>query len=496
MSGKQLKKKKKGIKTKVEKDFGFGNLGLAADIGVPAAVTDGDTSYGNNPSAPQTSVSYWPAANLWYAQGKQAAKKTYFNYMNDLNTYLTAPQDQTEKKLDAAGKLNNTITSMIQGVSIATDALENCQRKVRTGDQASVIEKEVISDSVERILKTIWIHNTAAYQGKFPGFEVRLIEAPLTARLNRMNDWGVTDVGMPLASAEEADSLWVEETPVVPPEVGSEGLETGSVAPAEDEGIEAPEGVEEWLSADQAPPPENEAAEEFAQVAPDAGQPAPAPDQPEGEYQDEEEPELPVEMNDNTPIPDNVPATEPELPVEYPEEAPVEESMEEGPDESVIPSGDTEIMEEEVPEEGLGEEDEIANTYDDLKTAFEQFQAEDPEAAALLLEELNGEELEEELPEEETQAVEGEPQIATFDQLKNEGQEEVPEEEVVEEEVPVEEEEEIVEEEPEEGEVEEEEIVEEAPEGEEVVEEEIEEEPEGEEEEVEEEEPEEDEFVY
>ena len=72
---------KKTIKKKIQtKDFGVGLGG----IGVPASISQTPMNVlpGQPLSTPQTTVTGWPAPNLWYAQGRGVAKKTYYEYLN------------------------------------------------------------------------------------------------------------------------------------------------------------------------------------------------------------------------------------------------------------------------------------------------------------------------------------------------------------------------------------------------------------------------------
>lgn len=264
MSKKVIRRKEKIVKKEVS------SVGALGQIGVPASVIDTPTNSlpGQPFSTPQTTMGHWPSPNLWYAQGKAAAKKAYYEYLNTLNQYTSCPPDQADRKLQLAGQMNNFIVSMIQGVTIGLEAEETAAKRARIGDAAGVIEKEVIADTLQKMLKTIWIHDTAAYSGKFAGLDVQLIESSVTGRLNRVNDWEVTEVGIPLLTAQEADTLWIED-PLTAPiddsaminQIPGEGANTGGTAPND---LEAPAGQEDLMSSGEVPPPENEAASAFS----------------------------------------------------------------------------------------------------------------------------------------------------------------------------------------------------------------------------------------
>jgi hypothetical protein len=465
MSGKWLRPKKK--KVTVKSFYGGDTLGT---VGVPATITDASKSNLPGYDAPEVSIGYWPAPNLWYAQGKQAAKKAYFEYTNTVNAYLTTPEDQSEKKLEMAGKLNGLIVSMIQGVSMGTEAVEGLAKKVRIGDQAAVIEKEVITDTLSRILKVIGVHNQAADSGKFAGFEIKALEPGIKGRVARVTDLPVTEVGIKLLSADEANTIWAEDTM-------DDTIVPSSEATIDDEQIEDIPG--------DAMPSTDSAQDAFINT-PDgqdssvvqtdnANEDVPIEDIEE-EPEDAVTPEIPFED-----IPPD--GTEPKLPTEN------------------IVADDT--VPEEIPEESM---DETENTDEEeldmggpnfeLKKAWVDFIDQDPEVAAQLLEVASSEAPPEEVPEEapmeepteeitEEAPVEEAPEDMSIEEappedeeidIEDEPIEEVSEEEVPEEEAPTEE---TTEEVPEEEapteetteEVPEEEVVEEIPE-EEVVEEE------------------------
>jgi len=385
------KPKKKTKKQKITTKM-IGNLG--SDIAIPAAITEGNAPMGANNMAPQTTVSNWPAPELWYAQGRMAAKKAYYEYINVLSQYLNSTD--LDPKLSAAGQLNSLVGSMLQGVTLGLDALENIQRKVRIGDQAAVMQKAVVTDTLDKLLKVIWTHNLAADK-QLPGLEIQCVEPAVVSRLNHVTgEWKVTDVGIALSSAAEAESLWNEASPQAPNDAPIESPgEQGQGSYFEFSGEEEP-GANE-LPEDEQPAPENQEANDFVNV-PDAGEPDEPgqeefelPDMPEQETQEEEP------TQEAAPVPEE----EPELPVEMPQ------------------------GEEDIPFEN--EEEDMS-----LVERFQALLAEDPEKAKALLDEAEAP-VEEEAPVEtaEEAPVEEEEQEA-FNQ---------PEEPEEEEETPVEEEE-------------------------------------------------------
>lgn len=298
---------KRSLKKVVTKNVGLGGIGIPANI-VPSS------SNGNLPgqpfSTPQTTVTGWPVANLWYAQGRDAAKKVYNEYLNTLNQYTHAPADQVEQKASLASQLNNLIVSVIQGVTIALEAAEKASQRARMGDQAGVIEKDVVNYTLGEMLKLVWVHDTAAASQQFGGLDVQAIESSVVGRLKRVNDWPVTEVGIPLLSVQEADTLFMDE-PLRPPlDAAADQNEITAEAPIESETSIMP--------TDEAPPPENEAAHAYDAV----------PNEDTLEV-DEEEPFLEV---DDESVGEDMPKTQEEFQAQetpqQPEETPPEDSTE------------------------------------------------------------------------------------------------------------------------------------------------------------------------
>ena len=326
---------KKIVREIVTKDVGLNvNTTFSADPSssqLGAVTIPSDSSSSGN-------IMYWPSSATFYQQGKDLAKKAYNEYLNSVNQYLNSTPEQYDQKMQQAGKMNSTIQSFVQGINIGTDAAENIDKRIRTGDQAALIEIEAVKDTLSKMLKTIWVHNTVAKTGKHVGLEVKLIDPQLATRLNQATKLETTDYGIPLGNDAEADTIWVDAT------MPSETAPITTEQPVSDE-----EGSPDIATEEIVPP------EEGADLV----------------EQPLKTDELPVDTGE-------------EIPVEAEEEAPIEE---------------------ELPTE---------------------------------------EELTEDLS---SKKVEGDPQFATFDQLKNEGEapieEETPIEETVSEEMPIESEEDI-----------------------------------------------------
>jgi hypothetical protein len=371
------------------------------------------------------SVSAWPSPKLWYQQGDEVAKKAYNEYLNALNLYLNCPPEQFERKMEEAGKMNALIQSMVQGLSIGLEGAEDIQRRTRAGDTAAPIEMNVVKNTMEKMLKTIWVHNTAAASAKMAGLEVKLLESQMVSRISKAIGVPLTDYGIQLQSADDADRIWMME-PEMPPEIAGlqqedvPGGEVGETPMTEGEEDVSPEEFvdpEEEINA-----PENEEVPLDDDVLKDEN----------GNVIGEDVPtDTEVDNLQETPMEDVDTIAE--------EEVPEEEIVEEEPGSAVL---DTELADEgEVPAE-----EEFPN--DDEPIDEEGF----------VDEEVVPEETTDEFPE-DTEPVDEEGFVTD---------EEVPDEEEVvdEEEVPVEEE--VVDEEP----VEEEVVDEEEPVEEEVVDEE------------------------
>jgi hypothetical protein len=347
------------------------------------------------------SIGYWPAAPMWPQQSKEAAKKVYYEYINALNQYMNTPEDQSEHKLELAGKMNDIIVSMVQGLEIGTRSAEEDVIGARTGNQASVLNLDLTRDTIEKLLKTIWVHNTAAYRGKFAGLEVKLIDSQLSGRVNRALSVNANDMGIPLQSADEADTLWMDNPEgIVPsyeePMVGDEEvLPEDEVSP---DGEVPMEGEEEGLDPlvdEELPVDEN--GEPAAEVD-ENGEPITDEEVPVDENGEPIEEEFPLDENGEPILEEEVPEEEmleeglPDEEVPLDENgAPIEEEgygEEEGPieEEEVLPEG----ADSGLPEEGQEEEIDI----DGEPIAEEEFPGEESEGEETPVEE-------EELPDED-----------------------------------------------------------------------------------------------
>jgi hypothetical protein len=354
---------------------------------------------------------------MWYQQGSEIAKKAYNEYLNALNQYMNCPPDQFEHKMEEAGKMNALIQSMVQGLSIGLEGAEDIQRRTRAGDTAAPIEMNTVKNTMEKMLKTIWVHNTAAASAKMAGLEVKLLESQMVSRISKAIGVPLTDYGIQLQSAEDADTIWMEE-PEMPPEVM--GLQQEDVAAEETpmtEGEEAVTPEEEEVAV----PPEEAPAEDDI-IRDENGNPIGADMPSDAEVETEEG--MPMEDVDTVA-----------------EEEPIEEEIidEEVPEEKVM---DEEIADEEgeIPiDEELADEGE-APTEEEFPNDEEPIDEE-----GFVDEEAVPEETVDEFPEDtEPVAEEGFAEEAPLEEMAD-GEEVPAEEEVVDEEVP---EEEVVEEEP------------------------------------------------
>jgi hypothetical protein len=193
------------------------------NIAAPAVVvTDSSNSPSTNvvqsagTGSPAGSVGYWPAANLWYSQGSGAAKKVYYEYLSKLAQFEAVPADQVDQKLKLAGEMNSYAASVIQGVAIGLEALENSNLQIRAGNAAAIEEKKVVCNIMDKLLKIVWAHNSGARSGSFPGLEVQMLDSGLTGRIKRATEFeDLSDFGLPITNPAEAENLWTD--PVQPP---------------------------------------------------------------------------------------------------------------------------------------------------------------------------------------------------------------------------------------------------------------------------------------
>jgi hypothetical protein len=370
-----------------------------------------------------SAVSSWPSPKMWYQQGSEIAKKAYNEYLNALNLYMNCPPDQFERKMEEAGKMNALIQSMVQGLSIALEGAEDIQRRTRAGDTAAPIEMNTVKNTMEKMLKTIWVHNTAAASAKMAGLEVKLLESQMVSRISKAIGVTLTDYGIQLQSAEDADTIWMEE-PEMPPEIA--GLQQEDVSAEETPMTEG----EEAIAPEEAPVEDDIIRDEN-------GNPIGADMPSDAEVETEEG----MPMEDVDTVAEEEPIDEEVIDEEVPEGEAMDEELadEEGeipPDEELADEGEV-PPEEEFPndeepieEEGFAEEEDIPEEdteefpNDEEPIAEEGFADEEP------LEEMADEE---EIPEEEV--TEEEEPVDEEEVVE----EEVPEEEVPEEEVPEEE---------------------------------------------------------
>src|SRR5574340_763327 len=109
----------------------------AYGISVPTTFTPSSPSpapnIANSASVVPTSTPamYWPAPQNWYQQGFEAAKKAYIEYVNAANQYQQEQQNQ-DRKLEMAGRMNLAISSIIQGLRRGTEAGEGISQSIRT----------------------------------------------------------------------------------------------------------------------------------------------------------------------------------------------------------------------------------------------------------------------------------------------------------------------------------------------------------------------------
>ncbi len=212
------------------------NIPISTSFSAPSGQSNYNYSIPSNLSP--SSIMYWPAPNLWYQQGKEAAKRAYNEYLNATNQYLQCPPDQFERQMEMAGRMNSIIQSMVQGVAIGNEALEDINKRVRTGDQSALMEQGTVEDTLSKMLKTIWVHNTSAKGGKNAGLETKYLESQLTGRLNRISSLNTTDEGIALQSNDDADVIWAESLPST---TGSEVQLDENGNPVQDQNVQLDE---------------------------------------------------------------------------------------------------------------------------------------------------------------------------------------------------------------------------------------------------------------
>jgi hypothetical protein len=364
------------------------------------------------PSQGSTSSMAWPAPENWHLQGHDAAKKVALEYIVTVSQYLQ--EQEAARKLEMGSKMTSIVESMINGLNIATQAAELMQQKVRSGDQSSVININILKQTLKNLAQTVWIHNFVALRGA-PGLQIRFVDGQLVGRIVRSTGLQMRDDGIMLEPGVDPNSLWLDNQmsaqaqalPVTSPV--EEQIPSEAQPPSEPtEGLPTDVPPTEEPLPPEAPPPTEEAPEEEVPVD-EEGNPI-EEEEPEEEVPVEEE-EVPVDEEGN-PIEEEgeeeVPEEE-EVPVDE-EGNPIEEEEEETGDipEDVDTGGD-ESVPVESEEEGEGEDEEVPDEYLDEEEAPEEY------------------ETEEEVPEEEQEDL-AEEELAEEDAVEDEAEEEADEE--------------------------------------------------------------------
>jgi hypothetical protein len=389
------KTKKKAAKKIVTKDSGYG-------IGIPYSTTNSPTG---EPSTVATTVStpnaqqgamYWPAASQWYSQGKEATKKIIIDYVNAANQ-LQAETDQ-ERKLELIGKLNTVAQSVIQGIAIATEAAEAQVQRKRSGDQAAQFELAVTEDSLNRLLKILWVHNLVAKKGIYPGLEIKAIESQLTGRINRTTTMNTADIGVPikLEEGEDPNALWM--TDYTPTDMsmmsGPEGVSQTPVAEGDVAG--GPE-------VPPVPDSQEPGAETEGEVPPETG---------------DQDLEQLMEMMQQ-------PATE-EAPMEtaIPDEGLRQREVEVAQREAAVAQREASVAQREAAANGTAPQEEAPEEEYEEEAPEEEYE-EEPEGEEIPEEEVSEEEIDEEAPEEEEEPEEISDEMASEEEPEEEPEEEL-----------------------------------------------------------------------
>lgn len=300
----------------------------------------------------------WPAPDNWHIQGADAAKRVALEYIVTASQYLQ--EQDTARKIELATKMTSVCESMIHGLQIGTEAAENIQAKIRSGDEAAKINLANLKATLKSLATTVWIHNYVALRGA-PGIQIRLIDGQLVGRCVRATGLPLSDNGIQLEPGVDPNSLWLDAQP-------SQVQQALPIqAPPEEEPV-APEGEIPAETMDEEPPAEEAGEEEDfiegeAPISDEEGiEEEPGEEIPGEEEMPEEEADDGEEM-----LGELTGQEEEELPEEYQvgseEEMPDEEvgSDEELPEEYQIeddnePTGDEEIVEEEATEDIPDEE--------------------------------------------------------------------------------------------------------------------------------------------
>ena len=298
-------------------------------IGVPVSSSPGNTpplgaySGQNYQTVNTNSVSsgsmYWPAPTAWYQMGKDATKKALLEYVNG----AVQIQNETDEKrrIELASKMNLAIQSIIQGIAIATEAVELQNQRKRTGDQSAVFEIALTEDTLRRMLKMLWIHDVVAKKGAYPGLEIKLLDSQLTGRINRSTVITTNDDGLPLEvdKGEDPNLIWM--TDYTPPAPGMQGQPDPTDPGASEVPPEAalPEGTPPAVAA---PPPEAPPTAPVQEPPPEQGGALPSPEAPLVEEQEA--------TSEESPEGEEVPLEEPPASEEPPPEEPSFEEIGQG----------------------------------------------------------------------------------------------------------------------------------------------------------------------
>lgn len=378
-------------------------------------------SQGGNISAGMSrSAVSWPAPQQWPTHGKEAAKKAWVEYLNAANQFQQ--EEGVERKLELAGRMNIDINSIIQGIQIGTEAAEEVQKRVRSGDQAAVLDKEQVKDTISKLLKLLWVHNTAARSGKHAGLEFKPMDGQLTGRLNRATQLACADDGMSLEAGEDPDAIFASEyNPMPSQEQQMQAQQEAEATAGAQAGDIQPEMEGEQMEAQENP------AEEQAPIDDVAEEQIPSEETPQAEEQTPQEDLQQQAIEEEQPVeetlsPDEQQAQEQgtmeDLAGE--ESLPEEETMGETPVEEEAPVEEEPVGGEEQgtpeEEEEIGEaEEEIGEAEDQSQEADqERAEAEDAKEGAAIEEaeaeqaEDRAEEESEEAGEETGEALEGE----------------------------------------------------------------------------------------
>jgi len=400
----------------------------AFGVGVPYSQSPSTGHFSNTGSAMgqqasstnQFATVVWPAPNQWHTHGSEAAKKAWVEYLNAANQYQQ--EEGPERKLELAGRMNIDITSILQGLQIGTEAAEQIQKRVRTGDQAAVLEKEQVKDIITKLLKLLWVHNTAARSGKNAGLEFKPMDGQLTGRINRAAQIACADDGMSLEAGEDPDAIFASEyNPMPSQEQQMQAQQEAEATAGAQTGETQPEMEGEQMEAQENPAEETAAPQDVAEEQ------IPPEETPQGEEQTPQEDLQQQAAAEETPVEETVSPDEQQaqdqgtmedlvgeeqLPEEEapPEEEPIEEAPVEGEPQEQIPTEEEGEAQEEIDEaqDQSAEADAERAEADEAQTEADEQEAEAQEAEDQADEESQeageetGEALTDEEPPEET----------------------------------------------------------------------------------------------